>query len=107
MIALSLMSAESEDGSYVLEITGKPKFKFMGVCVSSDGAHEKKISGTVPAEIQLDAKFTKCSVKGEESGKALTVRLFQNRKLLLKHDDLPPTAGIEIVIPLPSPKKPH
>ena len=112
-LALNILSAdpkvvEEKTGkgeSYTLEITGEPSFKFMGICVSSDGAHEKKIGGTVPAEIQLDTKFQKCTVKGEEPGKSLNVRLFQNRKLLLKRDDLPPLAGAEIVIPLSSSKK--
>ena len=109
LIFLTLVTAEEAPSpkkeTYRMEITGDSKFNFSGVCVSTDEPRETRISGTVPGEVQIDAKIQKCSLKGEEPGKTLNVRLFQNRKLLLKRDDLPATAGVEIVIPLPLSKK--
>lgn len=106
---IMLIAAEEKQAptteSYRMEITGDSRFKFSGICVSADEPREKRISGMVPGEIQIDAKIQRCTLKGEEPGKTLNVRLFQNRKLLLKKDDQPATAGVEIVIPLPFSKK--
>lgn len=94
--------AEEKPGEehFKMEISGEPKMKFFGLCVSEDGATQKKIEGVLPAEVQLDYKIQKCQVKGEASKQALGVRLFHNRKMLFEKKDIPPTAGIEFVIPL-------
>ena len=88
-----------------IKVEGTPGVKFLGVCVSADPAKQKNISGTIPAEIDLDLHFQKCSLSAEGKSGEVIVRLFQNRKLVKENQFSSPSAGIEFVLPWGS-KKP-
>jgi len=93
-------STQKSDEKIRMEIEGAPKLKFFGLCVSEDGAQKKRIEGVLPAEVDIDYKLHKCQVSSEDSKTNLGIRLFHNRKLVFEKKDIPPTAGIEFVIPL-------
>ncbi len=87
-----------------IKVEGTPGVKFLGICVSADSAKEKKIAGTIPAEIDLDLHFQKCSLSAEGKQGDVIVRLFQNRKLVKENQFSSPSAGIEFVLPWGSKK---
>lgn len=83
-----------------LKFEGTPGVSFFGICSSVDPAQEKKIEGVTPKEVSMDIRFSKCKVQKKSEQGELSLRVFQGRKMLSHHKDIPPTAGIEFVIPL-------
>lgn len=96
--ALVSGSVMAEEGASI-KVEGTPGVKFLGVCVSADPAKQKNISGTTPAEIDLDLHFQKCSLSAEGKSGEVVVRLFQNRKLVKENQFSSPSVGFEFILP--------
>lgn len=101
----ALLASEQNEkvtSSTTLKFEGEPGIRFFGICTSTDSPQEKRIEGITPAEISVDVSFSKCKLEkvAEKDGDAkVTLRVFQGRKEIQRHDDIPPRSGIEIAIP--------
>lgn len=94
--------AEPSAPATTLKFEGEPGIRFFGICTSTDSPQEKRIEGITPAEVSVDVNFSKCKLEkaSEKNGEAkVTLRVFQGRKEIQRHEDIPPRSGIEIAIP--------
>ena len=104
IVFFSVLVAQSkvDEAQGRLEIEGPKGFKVFGCCVGDGVAQEKKFEGSLPTEVSVSYSISKCKVNvpAQKEAGMVTLKFFQNRKLVKTKDFEVPQAGIEIEFPI-------